>query len=237
MPENKKVKKPFRKLFKKLKNQVAYFLVILALFFFRRIPRSTGLFIVEKLGKLANFIFRKEYLLAKEQLTISLGGEKSPEEIENIANSLFGNIGKNFVDAARIPLMSTAEIKDLCILHNFEVFEEQKKTGRGAVMASSHSGCWELLGVCLAGMGMTIYAISRKLYDERLEKIIVETREKGGMKNISRGKETRDIIRALHNGNFVGILADQDFGKLKGVFVDFFGRPAFTTSSMATLFA
>jgi KDO2-lipid IV(A) lauroyltransferase len=77
-------------------------------------------------------------------------------------------------------------------------------------------------------------AVGTALFDPRLDKLLIEIRTSAGNTAITRGKATRDIIRALKKGEAVGILIDQDT-KSEGVFVNFFGRPAHTPSGPAIL--
>ncbi len=57
-----------------------------------------------------------------------------------------------------------------------------------------------------------------------------------GTEVISRGPAAgRHLARALKNHRVVGLLIDQDIRRVPGVFVPFFGRPAWTPSGAATL--
>ncbi len=95
-------------------------------------------------------------------------------------------------------------------------------------------GCWEMLGSYLVASDIPLAVIARRLYDPRLEKELYHSRSHAGLRVISRGKNTRDIIRILKKGYFLGILIDQDI-KVKGTFVDFFGHPAYTATAPAYL--
>jgi KDO2-lipid IV(A) lauroyltransferase len=55
--------------------------------------------------------------------------------------------------------------------------------------------------------------------------------------NISMDKENamRPMIRALKKGETINILIDQNVAVYDGIFVNFFGRPACTTSGLALL--
>jgi KDO2-lipid IV(A) lauroyltransferase len=109
-------------------------------------------------------------------------------------------------------------------------------TARGpAIFLTSHTGCWELLGAYLAIEGIPLDVVARRIYDERLERMLIDSRESAGMGNISRGTGTREIIRSLNAGRGIGFLIDQDIKNVKGEFVDFFGIPAHTATAPAQL--
>ena len=122
----------------------------------------------------------------------------------------------------------------VCVPHHIDRLLDAMKKGHGVIVLASHTGCWELSGVYLAVTGIPLSAIVTKLYDQRLEDMLIETRKNAGIKVISRGKDTRNIIRALKKGDVVGVLVDQDT-KVKGTFVDFFGKPAHTATAPALL--
>jgi KDO2-lipid IV(A) lauroyltransferase len=64
--------------------------------------------------------------------------------------------------------------------------------------------------------------------------MIVAAREARGMKNIARGHSYQKLLDALARGVCLIIMIDQDTN-VKGVFVDFFGRKAYTPIGAARL--
>jgi len=219
---------------KKLRRDLAYIAIRLWIAVFRLLPRTVGLAFASAVGKIIPLFARTSYTTAVENLTAALGGERSHDEIRRIARDMFRHAAMNFADVARLGIMTADEIQAITVPHNIDILRRHLQNGRGIIALTTHTGCWEHLGVYLATIGIPLSVVARKLYDPRLEKLLLETRTQGGMINISRGGNTRDIIRALRNNTLLGVLVDQDF-PAKGVFVNFFGRPAHTASSPATL--
>ena len=226
--------KRYRKLYKRIKNDLVYLLIRMVIGFFRLMPRKTALRVGSFLGRMAPYVVRKDYNRAVEHLGRAFGYEKDDAEIRSIARDSFRHLAMNFVDAARLQVMTPEQIQRNCVPHNVDILREQLAKGHGTIGLTSHTGCWELLGLYLATVGIPVSAIARRLYDPRLEDMLIETRRRGGVRNISRGRDTRDIIRVLKEGYLLGVLIDQDT-KVKGVFVDFFGHPAHTASAPALL--
>jgi KDO2-lipid IV(A) lauroyltransferase len=81
---------------------------------------------------------------------------------------------------------------------------------------------------------MPLVSVARPRDNPWLERYVVRTRERHGQKIVAKKGAVRDLSRALREGKFLGILADQNSGR-NGVFVTFFGRPASTTGAPATL--
>ncbi len=79
--------------------------------------------------------------------------------------------------------------------------------------------------------------LSQEEFIEELERIIYRIRTSKGMKVITRGEResSYSIVRALHKNQAIGILIDQNTKAVPGVYVNFFGRKAWTPSGLATL--
>jgi KDO2-lipid IV(A) lauroyltransferase len=83
-------------------------------------------------------------------------------------------------------------------------------------------------------LGIPAYAIGKRLGNEQLNTLLFESRGKKGVQTLARGSSYKTILRVLAENNLVGILIDQDTD-VRGVFVDFFGRPAYTPIGAAML--
>ena len=222
------------KLLKKIKYDVIFYFVRIIIGFFRILPRRAALFIGSVIGRIIPYFARKEFNRAVKNLTIAFGEEKEKKEIFHLARETFRYMAMNFVETARIKVMSKDEVKECFVPHNSDRLWNAVKQGEGIIGLTAHVGCWELNAVYLTAIGVKVSAIAKKLYDPRLEKMLLESRAIGGIHIISRGGKTRDIVRDLKEKRFLIVLVDQDT-KVKGVFVDFFGKPAHTALSPAQL--
>jgi KDO2-lipid IV(A) lauroyltransferase len=86
----------------------------------------------------------------------------------------------------------------------------------------------------MAQNGYPMKVIGTALFDPNLDRLLIEIRKSAGNTVISRGNNTREIVRTLKNGEAVGILIDQDT-KSQGVFVNFFDKPAHTPTGPAVM--
>ena len=77
--------------------------------------------------------------------------------------------------------------------------------------------------------GFKSKAIARRLRDPRFQKWVESLRQSIGVDLIYRDDSPKRIFQCLKNGEALGLLPDQDIAGLKGVFVDFFGKPAHTS--------
>jgi KDO2-lipid IV(A) lauroyltransferase len=76
--------------------------------------------------------------------------------------------------------------------------------------------------------------IVRQIDNPRVDRLITQYRKLGGNMPVGRRAAGREVMKALRNNETVGILFDQNTTRSEGVFVDFFGIPAATTTAVAT---
>jgi KDO2-lipid IV(A) lauroyltransferase len=102
---------------------------------------------------------------------------------------------------------------------------------RGMMMLTGHYGNWEVLGYVLGLLGFETTSVARPLDNKHINAWLLNVREEQGQKIVDKKGATPDITAAMDRHGTLGFIADQDAGK-KGLFVDFFGRPASTYKSI-----
>lgn len=218
---------------KKLKRNFEYYLIRGLINIVARIPRHTGLWLAAQFGKLAFLILRKDRIQTLENLTIVFGSEKSAAEIRKMGQQCFIHLAKNAVDVVRFPQLSSADFERLVSHDDLTPMDHAWKHGQGVIALTGHIGNWEMMAAWFALQGYPVSVVGRRLFDDRLNDMLVAARESKGLKNIDR-KNPRAIWRVLRQGEILGILIDQDT-KVENVVVDFFGRPARTPVGIAQM--
>jgi KDO2-lipid IV(A) lauroyltransferase len=105
---------------------------------------------------------------------------------------------------------------------------------RAALIVTAHFGNWEMAGFLLGRVGFKTYAIARVLDNPYLEQLVLRLRQATGQTIIAKNDDFDRLTAVLSSGGKVSTLADQDAGP-RGVFVDFFGRPASTHKAIALM--
>ena len=108
----------------------------------------------------------------------------------------------------------------------------QRKTG--VIILTGHFGNWELAGYLTGATGLPTVTIGRRLGNPYLQKYILHLRQKAGQRMLDKEGASRLAGPVLENRGVLTIACDQDAGR-KGLFVDFFGRPASTYKSIGLL--
>ncbi len=116
-----------------------------------------------------------------------------------------------------------------------ERLREVVARGKGLLFVTGHLGNWELMAQRVAAYHPSA-TIARTGNDPRLTELIGRIRLEGKVETLWREDpgSARAMLRCFKQGKLLGILIDQDT-RVQGVFVPFFGRPAFTPRGAADL--
>jgi KDO2-lipid IV(A) lauroyltransferase len=83
-------------------------------------------------------------------------------------------------------------------------------------------------------LGYFTSAASKAIKGFLIQRMMVRFRSRRGMKNISRENSYKKLVKALEAGDCLIVMIDQDT-KVKGVFVDFYGKKAYTPMGVSRL--
>jgi Kdo2-lipid IVA lauroyltransferase/acyltransferase len=105
----------------------------------------------------------------------------------------------------------------------------------GPVLVTGHCGNWEWMNLAIGAAGVPMTVAAREVYDPRLDDIVRRLRGRFGGETVLRGQGAgQRLSRALRERRVLGMLIDQDIDA-PGVFVEFFGQPAWTPSGAAVI--
>jgi len=124
---------------------------------------------------------------------------------------------------------------NLVEIQNWDLVESAIQEGHGLVMLTPHLGGFEIIPRVLARHfpATILYRPSRQ---EWLNEVVEEGRAYPNMHFVPTNLNgVRQMTRALTRGEAIGILPDQVPSGGEGVWVPFFGRPAYTTPLPARL--
>jgi Kdo2-lipid IVA lauroyltransferase/acyltransferase len=215
--------------------QMYYWCARLFAFLVQCLPYRGAVVLGGMLGSAGFSLIRKSRRIVLDQLRRSFP-ERSEGDIIRIGHEVFVNQGKNAFELFSFPRLGKDDIDRIAAIENRAAIEEGLRRGKGVLLASAHCGNWEFMGASLSLGGFPVNVIARRIYIEGLNRMLVGYRTSKGMKVILRsGQESaRQILRSLRHNETIGMLIDQDTA-VPGVFVDFFGRKAWTPSGLATL--
>ncbi len=202
-----------------------------------RLPRRVLHFFSDLLGLVWYKIDKRHRDIAVENINFSLPGKfSSRQSVEIFVKNVFKNTAGILFEVIWSYHKTLNELLEYFSIKGVEHLENAHQKGRGVILLSCHLGNFELLvdAIPMAGI-KNIYGIYRKFDFQPLEKLMLEVRQRFGMKMISTGGLSRKLDDLLNDNGVIGTLFDQNAGTYNGVFVDFFSRPACTKNSLAKI--
>jgi KDO2-lipid IV(A) lauroyltransferase len=156
------------------------------------------------------------------------------EAVRSLLRRNARHVGTLLAEVAWLLQATPEDVAGLCPISGLEHLERPLAAGTGAVVITGHCGNWELLNARLGVAGIPMTIAVRGLHDPRLDQITTGLRSRFGTEVVPRGQDAgRRLLAALAANRVDGLLIDQDIKDIPGVFVPFFGRPAWTPSGAA----
>jgi len=200
------------------------------------LPEPLAFALGRLLGRLWYAVDARHRKIALENLARAFGSRTTAAEREAISRSHFIHLGYTFVETCRLRGLSAARLEQVVRVEGLEHLLRARERGRGVVLVTAHFGSWEMLGWAAPLLWGATAIVVRPLDNPFLETWIAGIRTAGGNQVIQKQDALRHVMERLRRGGTVGMLIDQNVAREHGVFVDFFGTPACTTTA-ATLAA
>ena len=199
------------------------------------LPISIGVRIAGLLGICAYLVLPKYRNIAIANLESAFYREKSPREIRRIAREVFANLARSACEVINFPKINEKNIDRFVRIEGIEHVDRSFEAGKGTIILASHFGNWELLGMTFRVKGYPGVTIGRKIYFYKYDNFLNGLRKSHDVNVIYRDDSPRKMLKVLKENRILGIVADQDVDSVEGVFVNFFGKPAYTPIGPAAL--
>lgn len=190
------------------------------------------------LGRLAWWVSRRDRRRALQHLAFAFP-EMAETERRRIARECLQHQGMNLTECLHLLGRDPGEVNRHVTVEGWDHLETPRRAGRPILLLTAHVGNWELLGPVVHARGLELWAVVRGLDEAGLQEILIRLRRHFGSKIIERGAPgaARKLLRALRGQDgdrALCMLIDQDT-QVEGVWVPFFGRPAFTPVGAARI--
>ncbi|MEK6684024.1 MAG: lysophospholipid acyltransferase family protein, partial [Nitrospirota bacterium] len=195
---------------------------------YRLLPRSWGPALGSLLGEAAYGLIPRRRRITLTNLRLAF---KVPDfNPIRVAHEAYRSLGKSLMeflaamDQDREAMLRTVDVEGLSNL------EDAVRQGKGIIILGFHYGNWELMNLVHSALGYPTHVVGRALDNPWLNRLINRQRERFGsvVFNSKDPSSLRQILSALHRKQSVGFLIDQTVVGTRGVYVDFFGRLAYT---------
>jgi len=198
------------------------------------LPLRFALKVGECIGVGMYWLLKRRRELGFRNLTVAFGETLIDQEKEAILKTTFRNLGKSIVETLHFPKMSKEYLAEHVEIIGLEHYLAAKAKGRGVLCLTGHVGNWEMSSHAQSAAGHPLSIVVRPLDNIYLNRKIEHLRTLHGNRLLARGQNgLKQILTELKANKMVGILMDQNTRRSKGIFVDFFGKPACTIPVIA----
>jgi len=186
-------------------------------------------------GSVACSLSRRERLRATDGVGLAFP-DLDPVGQTRLVRACARHLGRTLGEVVWLWRASAEDVRSVSSLDGVQHLQDARADGRGAVLVTGHCGNWEMLNACLGAAGIPMTIAVRAVDDPRIDRMAETLRARHGSDVVPRGEHAgRRLIHGMGRNRVVGLLIDQDIRDVPGVFVPFFGRPAWTPSGAATL--
>jgi Kdo2-lipid IVA lauroyltransferase/acyltransferase len=220
---------------RRLRNDALYYPVRALFELGGRLPRPLLAALLSPLGRALLPLSRRDWRRAAAHLAIAF------PELDLAARRVLlrrsaTHLGRTLGEVIWLWRAREEQVAAACALSGLEHVERAFAAGRGAIFITGHCGNWELMNARVGVARVPMAIAVRELFDPRFDELITNLRARFGVEVVARGAGAgRRLLHALGSNRIAGLLIDQDIRDIPGVFVPFFGRPAWTPSGAATL--
>lgn len=186
------------------------------------------------LGRIAGGLDAGHRRVAEENLRHAFPDRTDGERCA-IARGMFRHFGALLLELLRFGDLSPAGMRTLADVEGAEHVRRAYAAGRGVLFFTGHFGYWEMQALAQALWDRPMAVLARPLDNPDLDDMLTRIRTRTGNTVIARQGAIRKVLRELAGNGGVAILIDQHLHTADAVSVDFFGRPAATTSALAAL--
>ena len=201
---------------------------------FRATPLALRRAVFSALAGLIYRVSAKHRIIALHGIARSFP-EKSIDEAIRIAKSSYRLFALIAAEYFEVYTLARDNLKDWVTIEGLDRYLAARAKGKGVLLISGHFGNWEFGNAALALTTGPLSFVYRVVDSAFVEDVTTVVRSKHGISQISKNSAMRPIIRQLKNAQTVMMLIDQNVAWYDGMFVDFFGRPAATTTGPALL--
>jgi KDO2-lipid IV(A) lauroyltransferase len=215
-----------------LRNALEFIPAWILLKFLGLLPRAAAIWSGKLIARAAYHLHGRLRRVGHRNLDLAMP-ELTVAERRAIVKGVFINLGRLLGEFSQFPRITSDNIKELVEYDGFENYQRASERGRGVLMLTGHVGAWELCAFAQGVYGHPLSFLVRPLDNPLLDRMISDYRALSGNRTINKNKAVKPVLEVLKRGDDVGLLIDVNTLVDQGVFCDFFGVPACSTTGLA----
>ncbi|TDU70979.1 lipopolysaccharide heptosyltransferase II [Prosthecobacter fusiformis] len=188
------------------------------------------------LGSIGFYLAPKYRRLAKHNLRIAFGSQRTEHWIHHTAKAHFQSLFSNILCGFKLPMMKTADVERRVTVEGNEYNHEAMAQNKPILYMVAHLSCWEVITQVpqLFAFGRTPAAVYQPLRNPFLNALLIRRRRLQGFTLFNRQDGFNGPMKHMKEGGCLGILVDQHAGD-HGIWCPLFDRLASTTPIAAMM--
>jgi len=217
-----------------MKHRVEYLTIRLLIAVIQVMPNSLVSAAGAVVGMMAYVADRNHRRIAMENVAAAFPA-RTRRAHKRIIRGAFRHFGRLLFELLKFSTLSPDAMLKRVEFEGEERVRAAYAQGKGVLFVTGHFGYWELQAMVHALRLPPMAVIARALDNPALNELLERMRTRTGNSVIYRRGTIRRAMRQLQSGEGVGVLIDQHILGHDAIYVDFFNRPAATTSAVAAL--
>jgi Kdo2-lipid IVA lauroyltransferase/acyltransferase len=173
-----------------------------------------------------------------ENLEVAFGDTMTCAEKLRIARASLQNVGATFLGLFWAPRLTREDLELIVDLdaEGVACVRDLKARGKPIIFITLHYGDWELLGLAMGFYGIPLTVVQEAMRNEAMGNILARLRSRSGHRLVPGRFAATTLLKTLKRGGNIALLIDLNATRKRGgVWLDFFGLPAFSYSAMGAL--
>ena len=215
-----------------MRESVEYGLVVAAARALGRMPRGMARAMAGVLAWAVYHLLGRLRRVGRRNLAMAYP-ERSERWREATLRGVYRHLGWQLVEFCRMERYTASSTRTWLRTEGLEHYLDARVRGKGVLVLTGHLGAWELSSFYHSLMGYPMGMVIRRLDNRLLDGFVNGIRCMHGNRVLHKDDFARGLLKAMHEGETVGILMDTNMTPPQGVFVEFFGLQACTASGLA----
>ena len=216
------------------------YLLYLVYRLFKFIVKITPVFLVKyflyAVAKLIYLIDKKHRRIARANLDLAFGDEKTQEQKEKIIKESYLNLVFNLYEFIENQDLNLEGLEKKITVENEEVILNAIKENRKIILVTAHYGNWEYLTSFISLKYKPITVVGRPMNNKYLNDDLRIARSKHNSQMLDRKGAGKGLVKALKEDRLIGLVVDQHTSvKRGGILIDFFDKKAMQSDTPARL--
>lgn len=181
-------------------------------FLTQKLPYKFTLFLGSIFAQILYFIYRltpyRNLIFSHIQTALDL----PPKKIHSLARTHVFNLVYSIIDLLRLPLLKdNPELLNNVHIKGWHHFWESYQKNQGVILLSAHYGFWEMIPAFIGLSNIPTHVLVQRPSVAAIDQLFTKNRESVGVetKYNTSLEGLRPLLRALKNGEVIGLVIDQ----------------------------